>query len=124
MGNPTVLTVTQRNLQSDEEIGPKSAVGPTVQLYSVGTTVTDLSTVTASTIYTSDSQSVTSGTTADPNATYIGKIAGTAMFAIKNPNGPVPPVLNDPLAAPPIPGGTGYGFNDKGTIKQGTLGNL
>ncbi len=124
MGNPTTLTATQRNLQSDENIGPKPAVGSTVQLYSVGTSVSDLSTVMASTIYTSGSQSSADGTTADPNATYVGKIGGVAMFAIKNPNGSVPPVLNDPLAAPPIPGGTNYGFDDKGTIKQGTLGNL
>jgi len=70
------------------------------------------------------SASVTDGTTADPAATYVGSNGGTPMFAIKNPNGTTPPNLNNPLAAPAISASTPQGFDTKGKVQQGLLGNL
>jgi hypothetical protein len=120
----TILTSTQKTLQSAENLIPLPATGPTAQVFSQGDSVTQLQTVTSSVIQTSNSVSVTDGTTADSTATYIGSNGGTPMFAIKNPNGTAPPNLNNPLAAPAIPGLTPQGFNDNGTISQGLIGKL
>ena len=128
MSQPILLTEIQQSLQSTQELTGKDATGPTVQIFSVGADFTDTNTVTSSSICEQDdasgSNTVTSGTTADPNATYIGSNGGVAMFALKLPNGITPPVFNNPLAAPPIPAEINQGFNDNGTIQQGLIGNL
>jgi hypothetical protein len=121
----TTLTSTQKTLQSAENLIPLPATGPTAPIFSEGDSVTQLQTVTSSVILTSNSVSVTEGTTADPAATYVGSNGTTPMFAIVNPRLPVnPPNLNNPLAAPPTPGSTAQGFNDTGTTSQGLIGNL
>jgi hypothetical protein len=120
----TILTSTEKTLQSAEVLAPLPTTGPTPQIFSQGVSVTQLQTVTSSVIQTSNSVSVSDGTTADPAATYVGSNGGTPMFAIKNPNGTTPPNLNNPLAAPAILGLTPQGFNDNGTISQGLIGKL
>ena len=120
----TTLTTQQRGLQSDEVLGPSPNPGPIAQVFSTGVSISNTTTVTSSVVSPAGSPSVTDGTTADPNATFIGTNGGTPMFAIKNPNGATPPNLNNPLAAPAIPAGTNQGFNDNGTISQGTVGKL
>lgn len=121
-----ILTSTQKTLQSAEDLAPLPATGPTAQVFSTSNgIVTQLQTVTSSVILTSNSVSVTEGTTADPAASYVGSNGTTPMFAIVNPRLPInPPNLNNPLAAPPIEGSTPQGFNDQGTISQGLIGNL
>lgn len=120
----TTLTGTQQGLQSTQNLVPSPNPGPGVPLFSTGATFTNTTTVTTSVVDPKGSASVTSGTTADPAATYVGSNGGTPMFAIKNPNGATPPNLNNPLAAPAISASTPQGFNDNGTITQGTLGKL
>jgi len=120
----TILTSTEKTLQSAEILAPLPATGPIAPIFSEGVSVTQLQTVTSSVIASTGSPSVSDGTTADPTATYIGSNGGTPMFAIKNPNGVVPPNFSNPLAGPAIPGSTPQGFNDQGTISQGLIGKL
>lgn len=121
----TTLTGQQRTLQSTVDLVARPQTGPTAQIFSTDGATTLTNTITTSVISQDHSQSVTEGTTADPGATYVGTNGGTPMFAIVNPRLPItPPVLSNPLEAPPIPGSTPQGFNTNGTIRQGTLGAL
>ena len=120
----TTITSTQKTLQSAENLIPLPTTGPTAQVFSQGDSVTQVQVVTSSQIYQDKSISVSDGTTADPNATYVGTNGGTPMFAIKNPNGSNPPNLNNALEAPPIQGSDYQGFDTNGKVRQGLLGAL
>jgi hypothetical protein len=120
----TTITGTQQGLQSTQNLADKTPQGPVADNFSVGTTFTNITTVTTSVVSNAGSASVTDGTTADPAATYVGSNGGTPMFAIKNPNGTTPPNLNNPLAAPANPASTNVGFKNQGTTSQGLIGNL